>query len=349
MALKSWHRAGLRRRAWPSPRPCAPPAPPPRAGRDRLDRLPVEPTWSYRNVFERTLSGTVRSLRMQLRRASGGFAACPASQPRALHSADGALTVIYTPAISADSARLWLRSARARAGAGPTRRGGGMPSRQASTRETPTDLPTTWQDWRWVRFVSPRPERPACFVDVQLRELDLRAAERSGLIHGDDRSGRRDRGCSAGVAVMLASASRAIRSKRWAGRQIEAAYYWSRAPRAGLGHRRPSTRPSPPGDGSVVVGETLGRLFAGRRRVFEWSDWSSDPATDGKACPACGKPRCWSGSCCRFVAFSSGSGVPGRSGGGDRARVRPAVGGGHRGLAEVIVGTVTGDAPWRST
>jgi hypothetical protein len=233
MALKPWHRAGLTAAGMALAMAVAlPPRPLPEPGEVGSILFPAE--WPMRPAAQHayTLSGTLANLRVYMRAARMADSLFSlAAGPRALHSADRALTVIYTPPVSAESARVWLGMMERELALVPRGVGGGMPLIVRLRAARQTKLPMSWsaRDWRSMRFVSPRPERPACFVDLPLEDRGTRTAERSGMIHRDERTGVARTRVLNSCLLYARFGAPGPQVERWAGRRAER-QYWPSGP-----------------------------------------------------------------------------------------------------------------------
>jgi hypothetical protein len=234
MALKQWHRVGLTAAGMALATAIAlPPRPLPEQGEFHFLVYYYDAAWPARR-FEYTLSGTLEALRLRVRAARmADSLLAAATGPRVLHSADGGITVLYSSAISTDSARVWVSLLERELALVPRGAGGGIPlivRLRVGGSERELFGGGRYQDWRLLRFTSPRPDRPACLVDVRLMDAGTRLAERAGLIERSERTSARRARVLDWCMLYARFGMPGTRVARWAGRRVEPQYYWHYGP-----------------------------------------------------------------------------------------------------------------------
>jgi hypothetical protein len=149
-----------------------------------------------------------------------------AAGSRALHGADGALTVVYEPELTADSARFWLRMLERELALAPHAPGGGVPLIVELRAVDSARKPHSWSDYVMMRFVSPRAERPACFVSLRLVR-GMHGYDVTRIVERDRRTG------AARTAVLdwcLAYArfgTPGSQVSKWAGHRVQLTYSYN--------------------------------------------------------------------------------------------------------------------------
>ena len=243
MALRRWHRAGVVAAAMAlvavvvlPPRPMPEPS-------DKLWALFRNDLWyGYdRASHEYTLSGTLARLRARhLVAVMAESLLALSAGPRAVRSADGALTVIYESPLTADSARVWLRLLQRELDLAPAGSGRGLPVIVAlASRPRRPGLPgkqvyfggqistmNPQADWWSLRFVLPSASRPACFVAYRLNR-DMQG-------NRPDNPLRRDRSSGAARTTLLdwcllyaRFGVPGARVERWLSPRLEIARWWA--------------------------------------------------------------------------------------------------------------------------
>ena len=196
MALKRWHQAGIVATAMALAMVIVlPPRPEAEVGETGwVVRTLFEggvPTASGRHHHDDLLAGTVATLRD--RRAAIRMADSVlqlARGPRTVRSADGSLTLVYQPSLTADSARVWLELFERELSLAPRGPHPGVPlvvALSASPRIGSGRGEIVPRDsWGRLRLISWRPERPACITLIRLQEDGY---DRERLIERDRKTG----------------------------------------------------------------------------------------------------------------------------------------------------------------
>lgn len=243
MALKSWHRAALTAAGMAlAVAVVLPSRPYPEPGEPLLGALyPVE-YWWWGTRYHNTLDNTVSDLRNRHRAAVMADSLFALTNgPRAVKSADGALTVLYEQPLSADSARVWLGMLERELALAPRGTGAGMPvvvalksgpprlnPRGAAGEAVARDGAAREESWVAMRFVSPRAERPACFVALRLVPLSPGDAVRPGeLVERDMRTGVSRTAALSWCLVYARFGAPGARVERWASRRVEVRRWWA--------------------------------------------------------------------------------------------------------------------------
>ncbi len=242
MALKSWHRAALTAAGMAlALAVILPPRPYPEPGEPLLGALyPVEYWWwgrDYRNTLDVTVSDLQNRHRAAVM-ADSLFALT--SGPRAVKSADGALTVLYEPPLSADSARVWLGMLERELALVPRGSGAGMPvvvalksappkrnPRGAEGEAVARDGAARMDPWIAMRFVSPRAERPGCFVALRLGLSPGDIVRLGEIVGRDARTGVSRTAVLDWCLIYARFGVPGARVERWAGSRVDVRRWWT--------------------------------------------------------------------------------------------------------------------------
>lgn len=226
MALKTWHRAALVASGMALATVVILPSRPLPEPGDRLYGLfRADFGWYGRALYEFTLSSTLSALQDRHRAAVMADSLLALIRgPRAVRSADGALTVLYERPLTADSARVWLGMLERELALAPRGTGSGMPIVVALR-----SVPPRRGDWVAMRFLSPRRERPACFAVARL--VAAQAADNtfrpSELIERDHRTGVARTAVLDWCLMYGRFGAPGASVERWAGRRVEVRRWWS--------------------------------------------------------------------------------------------------------------------------
>ncbi len=244
MALKKWHRAGLVAGGMvlavvvmlPSR-----PLPEPGDSLYGLFRSDIGP-WGWAR-YDYTLSRTLDDLRNRHRAAVMADSLLALTRgPRAVRSANSALTVLYERPLSAESARVWLGMFERELALAPRGSGLGIPIvvalRSAPATSRRADAPDEQvlahdgaaRPFPWVamRFLSPRGERPTCFAALRL--VPARANESfspSELIERDHRTGIARTAALDWCLIYARFGVPGARVDRWTGHRVELRRWWA--------------------------------------------------------------------------------------------------------------------------
>ena len=245
MALKTWHHAGLLASAMTlAAIVMLPPRPLPESGdflygMFRSDIGYWEGPARYEYQFSRTLS----DLQNRHRAAVMADSLIALTRgPRAVRSADGALTVLYERPLSADSARVWLGMFERELALVPRGTGSGIPIVVALRSAPPVsrivhasggqavahDGAARPVPWVAMRFLSPRREHPTCFAALRL--VPARARENfnpSELIQRDHRTGVARTAALDWCLLYARFGMPGGRVALWAGHQVEVRRWWA--------------------------------------------------------------------------------------------------------------------------
>lgn len=228
MALKSSHRVALTTACLALAAIIALPSRPyPEEGEGWWPAVDV----GYVTHYDQLLSRTLGRLRWRVRAARMADSLLPLiAGPRALHSADSPLTVLYEQGLSPDSARTWLRMLEAELSLVPRGRLPGMPLVVAlrSSPEVPGDtMRHGFGLWRAVRFVSPRPDRPACIVAMNIRpDTRNNVYDIEHAIRRDPRTKTRRTNLLNQCAIYARFGSPGVHVRNWVGGGVDVQYWW---------------------------------------------------------------------------------------------------------------------------
>ncbi|MFI5208302.1 MAG: hypothetical protein ACHQX4_09815 [Gemmatimonadales bacterium] len=242
MALKTWHRAALTAGGMALALAVILPSRPyPEPGEALSALYPVE-YWWWRTQYRNTLDNTLFDLRNRHRAAVMADSLFALTNgPRAVKSADGALTVLYEQPLGADSARVWLAMLERELALAPRGTGAGVPVvvalKSAPSKRNPRgaegeavgrDGAAREDPWVAMRFVSPRAERPTCFVALRL--VDLKPGQNANpgeLIERDSRTGAARTAVLDRCLIYARFGVPGAQVERWAGRRVDVRRWWS--------------------------------------------------------------------------------------------------------------------------